>query len=1050
MPIRSFAPVPFLVRRPLGPAFVGRTRELELLHAVLQGEERAIGVCGRSGVGKTALAFAYANRYQHAYPGGVYGVDAPSGCDEGFAALATAIGLRAEGPPSDRRRLLVQAFAKHLRLRPDALLVIDGVPDPGALSARVLGFDPAELACRVLFTMRAPPGNLVLPTFDLGPLAEEAPVELLLSGVAMRDAEEVGAARRVCGALARDPLLMSIAAGWTARRPDRSAGELARRLAGADVAEARAAVLKLGWDDVPEGEARRLLALLSMSKGEALVPAARLGWLTGRRAEPTRAALRALAATNLVDVDEAGQARLWPDVRAFVEGALDPVFRNELRAQAAAHLERALGDLGNIEREVAERGLTAVLADVRASSTCAAGVRGVASMRSALELEANALVGWDVPREPAFFLQQLRARAEELEGAEFAEAFDGALAARRSPWIRVRARTSRRGEASVRVLEGHAAKVNAVAVTRDGRLALSASDDRTVRVWDLDAGQALVVLTGHVSAVRAVVVSADGRTAASGAADGSLFVWDLATARVTRHLRGHTGGVHAVALAEDAGRVVSASEDGTVRVWSLSTGELVRTLHGHVGGVQGVAVTADGRSCVSAGGDDAALWLWEVEAGRVGKALDAPGAPRSAVAMKTEGRVLVAASHEDAVLCWAPLEDSPPELLAGHADGVTSVAMTPDGRFLASGSWDHTVRVWDLDARIPRGVLYGHAEGVQAVALTPDGRTVVSGGEDRTVRAWDLAANEAPGVSEGHHERVSALAATPDGSFVVSASFDDTLRIWDARQGALHAVLEGHALWVHGVAVTPDGRRVISASVDGSLRVWDVATGQLTWVISYLPGRGPGTMSLGREGVPSCAPLLVDARGTRVITKSQSGAFGAWDLTEGQRVRTYGTGSGEPLCGALVGNRLATGGADGQVVLWDVDAGAQVGELVGHEAAVRAVGISADGGFLVSASEDHTIRVWDLGAGRVVRVLAGHRAPVGALAWLGDARHLVSASEDRTIRVWDLATGACVARLVVRAPVEALVAGPGARSIVAGDRAGHVLFLELEAMVGSC
>ena len=100
----------------------------------------------------------------------------------------------------------------------------------------------------------------------------------------------------------------------------------------------------------------------------------------------------------------------------------------------------------------------------------------------------------------------------------------------------------------------------------------------------------------------------------------------------------------------------------------------------------------------------------------------------------------------------------------------------------------------------------------------------------------------------------------------------------------------------------------------------------------------------------------------------------------------------------------------------------------------------------VNPSDDHTIRVWNLGAGRVVRALAGHAAPVGALAWLGDSRHLVNASEDRTIRVWDLAGGMPVARLVVRDPVEALAAGPGGRSIVAGDRAEHVLFLELEAM----
>ena len=76
--------------------------------------------------------------------------------------------------------------------------------------------------------------------------------------------------------------------------------------------------------------------------------------------------------------------------------------------------------------------------------------------------------------------------------------------------------------------------------------------------------------------------------------------------------------------------VVSVSEDGTARVWSLATGELVRTLSGHAGGVQGVAVTADGQACVSAGGDDATLWLWDVDARRVVKALAEPASPRSA------------------------------------------------------------------------------------------------------------------------------------------------------------------------------------------------------------------------------------------------------------------------------------------------------------------------------------------------------------------------------------------------------------------------------------
>jgi WD40 repeat protein len=116
-----------------------------------------------------------------------------------------------------------------------------------------------------------------------------------------------------------------------------------------------------------------------------------------------------------------------------------------------------------------------------------------------------------------------------------------------------------------------------VALSSDGRAAVSGSDDRTVRVWDLYQGRCTAVLEGHTGGVRGVALSADGRAAVSGSADQTVRVWDLAGGRCTAVLEGHTGPVFDVALSSDGRTAVSGSSDQTVRVWDLAQGRCTAT-----------------------------------------------------------------------------------------------------------------------------------------------------------------------------------------------------------------------------------------------------------------------------------------------------------------------------------------------------------------------------------------------------------------------------------------------------------------------------------------
>jgi WD40 repeat protein len=113
----------------------------------------------------------------------------------------------------------------------------------------------------------------------------------------------------------------------------------------------------------------------------------------------------------------------------------------------------------------------------------------------------------------------------------------------------------------------------------EGAMIVSASNDKTLKVWDGRSGAELFTLSGHADWVNDCAVSADGAIIVSASGDGTLKVWDGRNGVERLTLSGHADWVNGCVVSAEGSMIVSASHDQTLKVWDALTGACMTTLH---------------------------------------------------------------------------------------------------------------------------------------------------------------------------------------------------------------------------------------------------------------------------------------------------------------------------------------------------------------------------------------------------------------------------------------------------------------------------------------
>ncbi|MDB4930364.1 MAG: High-affnity carbon uptake protein Hat/HatR, partial [Myxococcaceae bacterium] len=248
----------------------------------------------------------------------------------------------------------------------------------------------------------------------------------------------------------------------------------------------------------------------------------------------------------------------------------------------------------------------------------------------------------------------------------------------------------RAGDAAPTTFAGHAGNVRSARFSRAGERLLTASDDKTATIWQLDGSKPPVAL------------------------------------------RGHEGPVHLAEFSPSERHVLTASADGTVRLWDASTGHEAACLS-HGAPVFTARFSPGGDRVFSVAG--AVAYAWSLR--------PPPRAPRvtplrrsfmASVAISPDGLHIAAATGRIARIWRRDGKGEGPSL--AHAEDVDLVAFSPDGRWLATASQDAVVRVWGVADGALRVELRGHEHWLTSLAFSPDGARLATTSYDATARAW--------------------------------------------------------------------------------------------------------------------------------------------------------------------------------------------------------------------------------------------------------------------------------------------------------------------------
>jgi len=401
------------------------------------------------------------------------------------------------------------------------------------------------------------------------------------------------------------------------------------------------------------------------------------------------------------------------------------------------------------------------------------------------------------------------------------------------------------------VLPEHTDFVTSLAFSSDGISIVSGSDDRTIKLWDVQTGGVIKTFEGHTNHVVSVSISADYTIIASGSMDGTIRLWGIQTEEC-HHVIKKENLAHYVKFSPTNPQHFMSVSGGEVLGWDINGHQINPTHNG-----TDIAFSPDGTQLVSCQGEDIVIWYcgsgeiitkFHMANSRTGRCCFSPDARLIAVAAKNVVYVYDVTSVDSHSI----------KTFVGHTGSITSLAFSSVSSLISSSN-DGSVKFWQIDT-LPTSPIATDLTStplvsslvnqldptvtnsksspliptpIMSVTLQAAHGIVISSGLDKVVRTWDILT----GLCKASFQIPAKDPRWSDARLVNSRLIfvwhvDREISIWDVEKRELLQTMDTPKSGVYSIKISGDGSKVFSLSV-GFISAWSILTGEVVGEVGH-------------------------------------------------------------------------------------------------------------------------------------------------------------------------------------------------------------------------
>lgn len=409
----------------------------------------------------------------------------------------------------------------------------------------------------------------------------------------------------------------------------------------------------------------------------------------------------------------------------------------------------------------------------------------------------------------------------------------------------------------------------ALIISDDGLLLTARSGSATLRSVDLNNSQSSIVHDEHSVPITCIAISRDNRYIASASEDKTILVWDSAKRAVVHQLKGHTDQILAIRFHHDGSKIVSTTGgetiiwsldklkstnidansvqnvhtnlDGSIvvawrynsthaKLWDAATGQLLQRIGISGDALEGCSLAENGERIATRHRSGKVL-VWDLATGAVCTEITLTDRRHDQVEISADGRLLASKSSDDYLAVYDADSGKRLHELKLYSSRFDAFAFSRDGKKLAAGGFrtnnkqdgETLIKIWDTESGkliYEIGDHPGSPYPIVSISFNPNGDRLVSSSRayDST-RIWDLVGQEEPIVVREKEVKEAIFDAT--GERILTASND--VKIWNADDATLLLTLQRHAREVNAIDISGDNRVFFTVGWDSQIAIWETA-----------------------------------------------------------------------------------------------------------------------------------------------------------------------------------------------------------------------------------